>query len=89
MLPAPLDLGADIEIDIQLVFEDEGQSEALRVPARIVWCTQVDDGYQIGMRFLPLTAEITEYLRMFLRFLDEDESRAKSAPPESVDDRFG
>jgi c-di-GMP-binding flagellar brake protein YcgR len=87
-LGEPLDVGLAIEVDIQLVFEDERQSEALRLAARIVWCTSVDDGYQIGVRFLRLTGETGEYLTMFLRYLAEEVS-GKVATASSVDDRFG
>jgi hypothetical protein len=80
--------GTEIQIDMQLVFEDEHRSEALRLPARIAWCTPIDDGHQIGAQFLPLNAETNEYLTMFLRYLDdEDTSKAKQVAV-SVDDRF-
>lgn len=82
-------VGTDIEVDIQLVFEDDLQSEPLRVPARIVWCTSVDDGHQVGIRFLPLDSERTEFLTMFLRFLHDDGGDAAGKPVVSVDDRFG
>lgn len=87
-LSEPLPVGIDIEVDIQLVFEDERQSEALRVAARVVWCTSVDDGYQIGVRFLRLTGETAEYMTMFLRYLAEDSGDHEPAAA-SVDDRFG
>lgn len=83
-----VDVGSDIELDIQLVFDDDRQSEALRVPGRIVWCTSIDDGYQIGVQFLPLTGETAEYLTMFLRYLDDD-VKVAPAQPASVDERFG
>jgi Tfp pilus assembly protein PilZ len=82
-------VGTEIEVDIQLVFEDDVQSEPLRVPGRIVWCTSVDDGHQVGIRFLPLDSERTEFLTMFLRFLDDDAEAAATKPAVSVDDRFG
>src|SRR5207249_133846 len=47
-------IGTDIEVDIQLVFEGDLQSEPLHVRARIVWCTSVDDDYQVGVQFQPL-----------------------------------
>jgi len=87
-LTEPLDVGTDIEVDIQLVFEDDRQSEALRLGARVVWCTAVDDGYQIGVRFLRLGGETSEYLTMFLRYLAEDIS-GKAPAAASVDERFG
>lgn len=94
-LSEQLAVGTDIELDIQLVFEDDRQSEALRLPARIVWCTSIDDHHhQVGVRFLPLTGVTAEYLTMFLRYLDgEDRIRNAAAEPAgraiTVDDRFG
>ena len=81
-------IGTEIMVDMQLVFENEHRSEALRLPARITWCTSIDDRHQIGAQFLPLDAETTEYLTMFLRYLDdEDPAKAKHVAV-SVDDRF-
>lgn len=85
-------VGGDVEVDIQLVFEGDRQSEALRVAARVVWCTPVDDGYQVGVRFLPLAGEAAEYLAMFLRYLEDDDPApgASDEPQETtIDDRFG
>jgi hypothetical protein len=85
-------VGTDVEVDIQLVFEEERRSEPLRVPARIVWCTSVDDGHQVGVRFLRLVGETADYLTMFLRYLEDDCTAQEATPPPpatSVDDRFG
>ncbi len=83
----PIAVGADIHVDLVLVFDAEAQSEPLRLPARVVWCTTVDDGYQIGLSFRPLDAQANEYLTMFLRYLDD--SRDEPTPAgDSVDDRF-
>jgi c-di-GMP-binding flagellar brake protein YcgR len=87
-LAEQLAIGADIEVDIQLVFEDDRHSEALRLSARVVWCTSVDDGYQIGVRFLRLTGETAEYLTMFLRYLADDVS-GKVVAASSLDEQFG
>lgn len=81
-------VGTAIEVDIQLVFEDDLQSEPLRIPARIVWCTSLDEGHQVGVRFLPLDSEQAEYLTMFLRYLDDDRSASAQKARTSVDDRF-
>jgi hypothetical protein len=87
-LPEEIAIGTEIQIDMQLVFEDEHRSEPLRLPARIAWCTPIDDGHQVGAQFLPLDAETAEYLTMFLRYLqDEDPSNSKQVAV-SVDDRF-
>lgn len=83
----PIALGRDVEVDLVLRFEDDVQSEPLRLPARIVWCTTLDDGNQIGVAFKPLDAERAEYLGMFLRYLDGQ--RAERTPRAgNVDDRF-
>ncbi len=80
-------VGTDLMVDLSLVFEDEAQSEPLRLPARVVWCTTVDDTHQIGLVFRPLAAGISDQLEMFLHYLDD--TRAEKAPrAASVDDRF-
>jgi hypothetical protein len=81
-------LGTDCEVDIVLVFDDEMQSEALRLPARVVWCTTVDDAHQVGVSFKPLPAERVQYLTMFLKYLGEDKV-PKAAKSDNIDDRFG
>ncbi len=86
-LPDALPIGSDVDVSIVLVFDDDMQSEALRLPARIVWCTTVDDAHQIGVAFRPLDAERAEYLTIFLRYLDDrrTEKRPRDLP---IDDRF-
>lgn len=81
--------GADVMVDITLVFDDGMQSEALRLPARVAWCTTVDDDFQLGLSFKPMTAERAEFLKMFLKYLGEE--RAPKAPraEKSIDDQFG
>jgi hypothetical protein len=82
-------VGAEIEVDLQLVFEDEATSEPLRVPARIVWCTPLEEVFQVGIAFKPMTAERSQYLTMFLRYLDDSGPKAKTPKGErSVDDQF-
>jgi hypothetical protein len=79
--------GIDVEVDLVLVFEDDVQSEALRLPARVAWCTNVNNNHQVGLSFKPMTAEMADYLSLFLRYLDD--SRAEKRPREqSLDDRF-
>jgi hypothetical protein len=80
-------MGVDVEVDIVLVFDDEMQSEALRLPGRIVWCTPLDEAHQVGLVFRPLDAKRTEYLALFLGYLDN--SKTEKAPRnQSIDDRF-
>jgi hypothetical protein len=80
-------VGADVIVDLVLVFDDDAQSEPLKLPARVVWCTPVDEAFQVGVSFKPLDARLTQYLTLFLRYLDD--SRGDHAPREqSLDDRF-
>ena len=88
-LPAPLATGVDVDVDIQLVFDEATHSEPLRLPARIVWCTPVDDAHQIGLAFRPLDAHRSDYLTMFLRFLDDGTKTARSRRESTLDKRFG
>lgn len=86
-LTAAIDAGTDLEVDIVLVFEDGVQSEALRLPGRVAWCTTVDDANQIGVSFRGLDKARAEYLGMFLRYLDDSHDE-KPLREQSVDDRF-
>ncbi len=81
--------GTDIEVDIQLVFDEEVHSEPLRLPARIAWCTTLDDGFQIGLAFKPLSKELNEYLSLFLRYLDDGTRAPRSRRESNLDKRFG
>ena len=87
---AEIKAGTDVEVDIVLVFDDELQSEALRLPARVAWCTTVDHGHQVGLSFKPIDAQRAKYLQMFLKYLGDE--RAPKQPRSSsldVDKRFG
>ncbi|HEX4449568.1 MAG TPA: PilZ domain-containing protein [Kofleriaceae bacterium] len=86
-LPEPIAAGTDVEVSVALVFADDAQSEALRLPARVAWCTPLDEGHQVGLAFRPLSAELTQYLGVFLRYLD-DRKTEKSQRAANLDDRF-
>jgi c-di-GMP-binding flagellar brake protein YcgR len=91
-LSAPLAVGLSVEADVQLVFEDDRQSEPLRLRGRIVWCTAVNDGHQVGVRFQGLEREKAEDLTMFLRYLDDGGINKAEKPPTPrlpIDERFG
>lgn len=83
----PVAVGIDCDVSIVLVFDNDQQSEPLKVPARIVWVTDVDDGHQVGVMFRALTAQLNQYLGIFLKYLDgqKAEKRPKNVP---LDDRF-
>lgn len=89
-LQTAVPVGTEIECDLQLVFDDDAQSEALPVPGRVVWCTAVEDNFQIGVAFKPMTTDKAQLLAMFLRYLDDSGPRGKQPKPErSIDDQFG
>jgi hypothetical protein len=82
--------GTDVLLELTLVFDDEMQSEALTLPARIAWCTTLDDEYQIGVSFKPFDAERAELVQLFLKYLGEETASKKQPRVEkSIDDQFG
>ena len=48
-LAGTIPMGAEVEVDMQLVFEEDEKSDALRMTAHVVWCTTVDERYQVGL----------------------------------------
>lgn len=88
-LATKLPFGSEVDLDIQLVFEDDLQSEPLSITARVVWSTAVDEGFQTGLAFKPMRADQVQYLTMFLRYLDDSGPTGKQPKAErSVDDQF-
>jgi hypothetical protein len=83
----PVPAGTDLELDIVLVFDDGLQSEALRLPGRVAWCTTVDEANQVGISFRSLDKQRSQYLSMFLRYLD-DQRADTPAQEQTLDDRF-
>jgi hypothetical protein len=89
-LSQPLAVGTEVDVDVQLVFDEDAQSEPLRLRARVAWSTPVDDAFQVGLSFRALDADKTELFTIFLRMLD-DGTREKRTPmrDQDVDERFG
>jgi PilZ domain len=76
-----LPLGADLELELSLRFNDGMYSEAISLWARIVWCTPLNGRFQVGMSFVNVAKEELEHLEMFLRFLARGaRSAARDAP---------
>ena len=89
-LEKPIAYGTEVEVDLQLVFDDDVRTEPLRLGARVVWCTTVDDGYQVGLAFKVLDAEKTQLVAVLLKYLDSSGPKLKAPKGERpVDDRFG
>jgi PilZ domain len=74
LVVSPLPVGADLHIELTLCFEDGALSEPLSLRSRIVWCTALDDRFQVGLAFVNIDGRTREDLEMFLRFLDQRES---------------
>jgi hypothetical protein len=72
---AAVAVGAEITVELALIFEEGTLSEVLALPVRIAWATPVDDGHQLGMTFRNLKPDQVRYLEMFLRFLADHEPR--------------
>lgn len=70
----PLEPGEVVTVTLALVFDKDTFSEPLDLPARVVWCTQIGDIYQLGTAFLSLNSDQRSYLEMFLRYLEEGSS---------------
>ncbi len=52
-----------------LVLGENAFSEPLSVQGKIIWCTPVDGGYQMGAAFSSLDEQTRQYLELFLNFL--------------------
>jgi hypothetical protein len=77
-LPTSIEPGTHVSACIALVFRDHETSEPLVLPARVVWCTPLGGGYQLGCQFGRLARMQTAYLDLFLSYLDAS-PRAASA----------
>lgn len=88
-LSTQIPYGTEVEADITLVFDEDVQSEPLTLQGRVVWSTALDEGYQVGLAFKPLNADQSQYMTMFLRYLDDSGPKGRQPKPErSVDDQF-
>lgn len=87
-LDEPIPPGIDAVADLQLELEDGRCSEPLRIQGQIVWCTPIDDRYQIGLAFRRLDAETLMDLLLFLRYLEPGKARPRAERPATVDERF-
>ena len=71
-----------------LVFDDTTTSERLSLPARVVWSTAIDEGHQVGLSFLPLSAEQGRYLDLFLKFLSDASPSSRPGQESDHQDLF-
>jgi hypothetical protein len=73
----PFEVGSDVSIHVTLRFDDEGESEPLALPARVVWCTPIGTRFQLGTQFCALPTRESSFLEMFLRYLEANEPAAE------------
>jgi hypothetical protein len=69
-LDRPVPVGAEVDLHVSLVFDQDALSEAIRLPARVVWCTRHGGAYQVGTKFGALDDDTRQDIDLFLRFLD-------------------
>ena len=70
MMAEPVPVGARVQIDIALVFDNDSRSESLSLTGRVVWCTAFEKGrHQIGLSFTPMKSEQGKFLDLFLKYL--------------------
>jgi hypothetical protein len=88
-----------VVIELVLAFGNNAFSEPLHVDARVVWCTPIGDVFQVGAMFNELSDEGSDFLEMFLRYLDGtlaprghetevEEEHDDTPPPDVKDDPF-
>jgi hypothetical protein len=64
-----LSIGIPVVIQAALKFSANAFSEALPLSARVMWCTPVHEGFQVGVAFTRLQHQTVEYLDLFLKYL--------------------
>jgi PilZ domain len=69
VVAVPMAVGSGFDLALSLVLGANSFSEPLRLAGKVVWCTQTEEGFQIGAAFVPMSADTREYLQMFLNFL--------------------
>lgn len=64
--------GETVTLRLSLSLGSGPFSEALELPARVVWCTALGDEHQLGLAFDNLSFHQIGELEMFLRFLQQE-----------------
>lgn len=84
---ATLPIGSACRVKIALVFSQNEFSEQLTLPATIVWCTKMQNAFQLGVKFAQLDPQARGYLDMFIKFLEggADEGGDEEKTPDSID----
>ena len=64
-----ISVGIPVVVEAALKFGANASSEALPLSARVMWCTPVHEGFQVGVAFTRLQPQTLEYLDLFLKYL--------------------
>jgi hypothetical protein len=79
--PKEVAAGEALELALSLVLGADAFTESLTLPARVVWCTPLEDaGFQVGAMFSRLDRTRRGFLEMFLRFLQQEVLLADGEP---------
>lgn len=70
--PRQAEPGTSLELSLALVLGANSFSEDLQLPARVVWCTPVENLFQLGAAFVSVDREKSGHLEMFLRFIEQE-----------------
>ena len=70
LIDAQILVGATVAVDLALSFGGGERSEPLSLLGTIVWCTPMEQSFQIGVRFADLSDENAEQLDTLLHFLE-------------------
>jgi Tfp pilus assembly protein PilZ len=79
--PKHLPPGSEIQLSLSLVLGAAKFSESLHLSGRVVWCTPVGRGFQVGIAFIRLDHEKVGYLDMYLRFLEQEIQVSERSKP--------
>lgn len=81
---AEVAIGLSVDVEFEFDAGGTGRSEGLRVPARVLWVTAVDETFQIGMSWQELDAGTLRGLQRYLKDIitpaagDDDEIFAEA-----------
>ena len=79
VMSGPIRVGTSGEVELALVFSEGEMSEPLRLHARVVWCTALEQHYQVGLSFAAVPPELQKFLDIFLRLLEEGAQQRRAA----------
>ena len=93
----PVSAGGPAAVELVLSFGNNAFSEPLSLAARIVWCTQLGNSFQLGAMFEDLSDQQEQFVDVFLQYLDgtlspkgidgEDDAYADPGHPDDEDFR--